>query len=729
METYAYGFPHYGTNREYKKLIEGFWDKKVSEEELRSGLESLERERIDLYQKYVDYFPSGEMTVYDPMLDMAVMLGIYTCENLDQYFYLCRGKNALDLTKWFNTDYHYLVPEISSIPSPSKVRSAKKRFKKLRVQEQGIPYLIGPFTFLKLSKVYEKDKFEQHLLALAEAYAELIQDYDLIHIDEPAFVQDITDHEKELIRRAYKIMNQAHKDIFLFTYYDSVDFLEELYQLPVKGIGLDLIYGSRNLDFILEHGFPDDKILIAGIVDGRRALWRTDIDKAVEMVNELSLYAPDFMISNASPLYHLPITIEGEEQLDSWLLEQLSFARERLYELQLISQVYEGEVEESPEWYTPRDQKYFTVDKQLQRRLKKLQEADFARSTPHTERVKIQKKVLNLPLFPTTTIGSYPQTKEVRKARAGFKSGRVSKQDYDTFVSEKISDLIRFQEDVGLDVLVHGEFERSDMVEFFAQKLNGIATTKNGWVISYGTRGYRPPIIYGDISRSEPMTVKEVAYAQSLTDKPVKGMLTGPVTIIAWSYVRDDIPIHEVAYSIALCHQDEIKDYEKNGIKIIQIDEPAFREKAPLKRRDWAAYFDWAIKAFRLASHAKPETQIHTHMCYSEFSEIIDYIVDMDFDVISIEAARSRADIIQVFSKIEFSRQIGLGVWDVHSPAVPAVSQMEAIVKEVAKVVPIENIWVNPDCGLKTRKWEETIASLKNLVKTAQRLRKKYTSS
>ncbi|MDA2935618.1 5-methyltetrahydropteroyltriglutamate--homocysteine S-methyltransferase [Patescibacteria group bacterium AH-259-L05] len=727
METYAYGFPRLGTNREYKKLIEGFWRGKVSEEELRSGLENLEEGRIALYQKYVDYFPSGEMTLYDPMLDMALMLGIYTCENFDQYFDLCRGKNALELTKWFNTNYHYLVPEISSIPKPSKVRSAKKKFDKLCIQKQGIPYLVGPFTFLKLSKGYEKEKFEQHLISLAHAYTELIKGHDMVHLDEPAFVQDITDHEKELIQRAYEIMNQAHKDIFLFTYYDSVDFLEEVYQLPVKGIGLDLIYGSKNLDFIKEHGFPETKILIAGLVDGRN-VWRTNIEEAVEILNELSLYAPDLMVSNASPLYHLPVTIEGE-QLDPRLLEKLSFAQERLYELQLIGQAYEGELgKEVQAWSSTDDTNYFAVDKKVGHRLKKLQETDFTRSVPYTERVEIQKKVLNLPLFPTTTIGSYPQTKEVRKARAGFKTGRMSKDNYDAFVREKISDLISFQEDSGLDVLVHGEFERSDMVEFFAQKLNGIVTTKNGWIISYGTRGYRPPIIHGDISRQEPMTVKEVTYAQSLTDKPVKGMLTGPVTIIAWSYVRDDIPVDEVAYSIALCHQDEIKDYEENGIQIVQIDEPAFREKAPLKKRDWDIYFDWAVKAFRLASNTKPETQIHTHMCYSEFSEIIDYIVDMDFDVISIEAARSRADIIQVFSKTGFSRQIGLGVWDIHSPAVPRASQMEAIVEEVAKVVPIENIWINPDCGLKTRKWEETKASLKNLVKATQRLRKKYAS-
>jgi len=357
-------------------------------------------------------------------------------------------------------------------------------------------------------------------------------------------------------------------------------------------------------------------------------------------------------------------------------------------------------------------------------KINSLTEKDFIRTPSYKERRKIQEKVLNLPLFPVTTIGSFPQTEEVRRIRLLYKQGKISSATYQTFIKGEIAKCIYIQESIGADVLVHGEFERSDMVEYFAEKLEGITTTGNGWIISYGTRCYRPPIIYGDIKRKEPMTINEIAFAQSLTKKPVKGMLTGPVTIIAWSYVREDIPIKEVAYQLALALREEIKDYEKAGIKIIQIDEPAIREKAPIKKKLWDEYFDWAIKAFRLChSSALPETQIHTHMCYSEFDEIIEYILEMDFDVISIEASRSKGDIIEAFEKVNFDRQIGLGVWDIHSPYVPSVEEMEEIAKRALKVIPKENFWINPDCGLKTRKWEEVIPAIYNLTKLAKKLR------
>ena len=358
-------------------------------------------------------------------------------------------------------------------------------------------------------------------------------------------------------------------------------------------------------------------------------------------------------------------------------------------------------------------------------RIKNLKNEDFVKPYSYLERHKKQKQILNLPLFPTTTIGSFPQDREVRKKRAQFKKGKIDSGEYKKFIKDKITDLIDFQEEMGLDVLVHGEFERTDMVEFFAQKLDGIATTKNGWIISYGTRGYRPPIIYGDISRPGPMTIEEISFAQSLTGKFVKGMMTGPITILAWSYIREDIPIYEVSYQIALCLQDEIKDYEKEDIKIVQIDEPAFREKAPIKRRNWSDYFIWATNSFNLASQSKPETQIHTHMCYSEFGEIIEYIKMMDFDCITIEASRSKGDIIKDFKKVNFKRQVGLGVWDIHSPAVPSCEDMEKIINRALEILPEENFWINPDCGLKTRDWDETKASLTNLIKVARRLRDK----
>ena len=722
MKTYAYGFPSLGKNREYKKLIESYWDKETTESELRDGIDKLEKVRLDTYEKYVDKFPVGEITLYDNMLDTALMLGLYRCETLDDYYNLCNGKNALEMTKWFNTNYHYLVPDFgSSSIAPMFSVSWNKPKQALEQHKRGIPYLIGPFTFLKLSKDIEHGKFGEYLLALADTYRELIEGFDEVHIDEPAFVMELTGEEIKLIVELYKEIGGRGCAINLFTYYDSVDFLEDLYKLPVKAIGLDFINGDGNLEKIKRYGFPKDKTLIAGIVNGRN-VWRTDIKKSLETLKELSRYAKDVVISNASPLYHLPITIRGEG-LDERLLAKLSFAEERLYELKLIARAYEGDEEGIREWN--RKTADFGINDKVRERVRSLKEPDFLRETPHLNRVRKQKEVLDLPLFPVSTIGSFPQTAEVRQKRAGFRAGRVSEEEYRSFIREKISELIKLEDKLGLDVLVHGEFERTDMVEFFAEKLDGIATTKKGWIVSYGTRGYRPPIIYGDISRPIPMTTEEIAFAQSLTGKPVKGMLTGPVTMISWSFVREDIPTSEVAYQIALCLQEEIGDYQRNGIKIVQIDEPAFRERAPIKRRNWDEYFDWATRSFRLSSsQAKPETQIQTHMCYSEFGEIISQIAQMDFDVITIETSRSKGDIIKYFEKADFDRQIGLGVWDIHSPAIPSIDDMREVVTRALKVFPKENFWINPDCGLKTRRWEEVIPSLRNLVDLAKELRK-----
>jgi len=718
METYAYGFPRLGKQREFKKTVENFWDKKISEQELFSRIKEIELQIIDTYKKYVDYYPSFEMTLYDNMLDTALMLGIYEFKDIYNYFSLCRGKNALEMTKWFNTNYHYLVPEIDKNFTSTKFQS---KWNKLESTQDGIAYIIGGFTFLKLSKGYKKEDFKELLIKLVEPYKKNLSQFKKIHIDEPAFVLDLSDEEIKIIKQFYNQIAETGIDIYLFTYYDSVDFLEHLYELPVKAIGLDFIYGKENFDRIKKIGFPDDKTLIAGIVDGRN-VWRSNINQKVEVLKELSKYAKKIMASNASPLYHLPVTIKSETELPKELINMLSFAEERLFELQLIKKMYNGEIAET-DWYKETE---FGKDKKVQERIQNLKEENFIRKVPYSERKKIHSEKLNLPLFPTTTIGSYPQTPEIRNRRKQFKAGEITKEEYRQFIKSEIKKLIELQEDIGLDVLTHGEFERTDMVEFFAQRLNGIATTKQGWVLSYGTRGYRPPIIYGDISRPGPMTTEEILYAQSLTDRPVKGMLTGPVTIIAWSYVRTDVNLKDVAYQIALCLQDEIKDYHKAGIKIVQIDEPAFREKAPLKKRAWHEYFDWAVKAFRLASNVNPEIQIHTHMCYSEFGEIIEYIVNLDFDVISIEASRSKADIVEDFKKVNFDRQIGLGVWDIHSPLVPSIEEMEKVVKKALAILPEENFWINPDCGLKTRKWDEVIPSLKNLVRLAQKLREEF---
>jgi len=658
------------------------------------------------------------MTKYDKMLDTACMLGIYKVKDISEYCELCRGKNALELTKWFNTNYHYLVPDFSQKNDNFSFKQVN--FEDVKKYKKGIPYIIGPFTFLKLSKGISNGKFKSFLLSLSGVYSELLNGLDEIHIDEPAFCLELSGEEIELIKKVYNNFKTSKCKIYLFTYYDSIDFLKELYDLPVYAIGLDFVNGKENINYIKKYGFPDDKVLIAGIVNGRN-IWRTSIKERVEFLKELSSYAKKIIISNASPLYHLPITVKGES-LDKRLIKRIAFAKERLQELKLISMAFEGDWQLADKWNEETGD--FGKNDNVRERIKNLKDEDFQRPYNYTERYRKQKEILNLPLFPTTTIGSFPQDREVRRKRALFRKGKISSDDYNTFVQDRIKDLIKFQKDIGLDVLVHGEFERTDMVEFFAQKLEGIATTENGWIISYGTRCYRPPIIYGDVSRLKPMTIDEIGFAQNQTQKPVKGMLTGPVTILAWSYVREDISIDEVSYQIALCLQDEIRDYEEEGIKIVQIDEPAFREKAPIKKRNWDKYFNWAVKSFNLiVSQAKPETQIHTHMCYSEFGEVIDYILKMDFDVITIEASRSKGDIIEYFQNVDFRRQIGLGVWDIHSPFVPSIEDMARIVKRALKAFPRENFWINPDCGLKTRDWPETNATLRNLVELARQLR------
>ena len=730
MRTYAYGFPRIGKKREYKKAIESFWKGEISEEDLKGRIKDIENERIETYQRYVDRFPVGEITFYDTMLDTALMVGLYKCKNLKEYYNLCRGENALELTKWFNTNYHYLVPEISPSFAPDNFKLTQTsscnyqyvqtgRYNLQVAGKENNPfYFIGPFTFLKLSKGI--GKFREYLLSLGDIYSDLVKDIKEVHIDEPAFTMDLPLEEVNYIKETYKKICTQNKNIYLFTYYDSVDFLKELYELPLKGIGLDFINGKENLDSLRKYGFPKDKTLIAGVVNGRN-IWKTNIREKIEFIKELSNYSNNIIISNASPLYHLPISIKWEK-LDEKLTKRISFAEERLEELKTIADIFNNKREITEEMtFVP-----FGKDIAVQNRIKNLEDKDFRRNIAYDERSKKQKEILSLPLFPTTTIGSFPQTKEVRSMRARYRKGIISSSEYKKFIRKEIKNLIKLQEDTGLDVFVHGEFERTDMVEFFAEKLDGIATTKNGWVLSYGTRIYRPPIIYGDISRRKPMTVEEISFAQSLTKKPVKGMLTGPVTITAWSYVREDIPLSNVAYQIAFCLQDEISDYESKGIKIVQIDEPAFREKAPIKKRNWDNYFKWAVNSFNLiVSKAKPSTQIHTHMCYSEFGEIIEYILKMEFDVITIEASRSKGDIVEYFEKANFKRQIGPGVWDIHSPEVPTVENMEEIIRRALKVFQKENLWINPDCGLKTRDWKETIPSLKNLVYLAKRLREK----
>lgn len=716
MKTYAYGLPRIGINREYKKVVEDFWRNKVDEGKVISILSKIQKQQIEIYTKYVDTFPQGEISFYDPMLDTAILLGIYDPKNLKEYYELCRGPNALEMTKWFNTNYHYLVTDFSEI----KDHSFRANLKNIAIQFKkcSFPQFIGPFTFLKLSKGIDKEDFRDLFITLIDVYREILSNYEQVQIDEPAFVMDLERDEISLIKEGYRLLGDSKCKITLMTYYDSVDFMDDLLSLPVSAIGLDFVHGKASYEYILKRGFPEDKILIAGLVDGRN-VWKNDIAESVNKLKILSERVSRLMVSNAAPLYHLPISIAFEDKMDVDLKKHLSFAQEKLEELKTIKLCFEGQ-KEIPERYTLES---YGRNEEVRKRIASLREEDFVKKVPYQERRKVHNALLNLPLFPTTTIGSYPQTSELREKRRAYREGKISFEEYKEYIRSEIDKVIRFQEDLGLDVLVHGEFERTDMVEFFAQKLSGFASTEHGWVLSYGTRVYRPPIIFGDISRPNPMTLDEIKYAQTKTNRPVKGILTGPVTMLAWSYCREDIPIEDIAYQLALALKDEILDYEREGIKIVQVDEPAFREKAPIKKRDWQRYFNWAVRAFNLATNTSPETQIHTHMCYSEFGEIIEYILKMDFDVISIEASRSRGDIIKYFQNVGFERQIGLGVWDVHSPMVPSVEDMAEIVKRALEVFPKESLWINPDCGLKTRGWEETKAALRNLVELAKKLR------
>jgi 5-methyltetrahydropteroyltriglutamate--homocysteine methyltransferase len=751
MRAIAFGFPKLGEKREFKKLLEDFWKGSIGEKEFREGMERLNLWRAEVYSRSVDLVPSNELSYYDFMLDTALMVGAVPrrfgeYKGLETYFEMARGKDALEMTKWFNTNYHYLVPEIEHDRFSLLVNGPLEDFKFFK--EKGfstVPHLIGPFTFLRMSKALTKkegdiplfeieriedpSRFRDLSESLTEVYLEVLRSLkeagcQRVHLEEPALVLDTEEWHWDIVHSIYSRLS-SELDLAIFTYYESVSDYERYTALPVKALHLDLVHGRENLENIRKYGFPRDKELIAGVINGRQP-WRADLSEKLELLRELSRIAENISLSNSCPLYHLPVTTEPEDSLPEGLKERLAFAKEKLEELKVLKTAFGGDeealrkVEESERLSkTP-----FGENPEVRRRITALTDEDFRRDLPYEEREKIQRDNLRLPLFPTTTIGSFPQTQEVRKMRTAYRTGKISKQEYTEFIRAQIQKVISFQEEVGLDVLVHGEFERTDMVEFFAFKLEGVATTKHGWVLSYGSRVYRPPIIYGDVSRPQPMTLDEILYAQSLTHKPVKGMLTGPVTILNWSYYREDVPKKEIAYQIALALLDEVKDLEKAGIRIIQIDEPAFREGVPLKKKDWQDYFNWAVKAFRLCSKAKPETQIHTHMCYSEFNEIIEYIYQMDFDVISIEASRSKGEIISAFEKFKgWDRQIGIGVYDIHSPAIPTKEEMKSVMERAMKVLPKELLWVNPDCGLKTRRWEEVEPALKNMVEMTGELR------
>ncbi|RMA97114.1 5-methyltetrahydropteroyltriglutamate--homocysteine S-methyltransferase [Hydrogenothermus marinus] len=761
VKTTIFGYPKIGPNRELKKAIESYWKGEISKEEMLKKVEEVDIDRMKrVINADLDYIPSNDFSLYDFVLDVSTMVDMIPKrfrnieDGLDRYFAMARGTKdaiACEMTKWFDTNYHYIVPEIEGAFKLVKNRpldSYKWAKEKLGVETK--PVLVGAFTYLMLSKVYERqegsllmkmvkaeesEKFKPLLFELASVYNQMLRELQeegvkAVQFDEPALVLDLDEDKINALIDAYRIITEGITDIeiFVHTYYESLDHFEKITkELPVSGIGLDFVVNNENLENLKKYGFPEDKKLQAGVISGRDP-WKTDYKQVLNLIEEIKKYVSEdrIILSNAAPLFHLPVSLESEKgHLNEDLLELLSFADERLEEIKTLKQII-NKGKEIPSQTLQEFRDKFK-NEEVQKAIEDIDNHEIKRPHDFKERYKKQIELLGLPRFPTTTIGSFPQTKEVRQMRAKFRKGEISAEEYENFIKEQIKKAIEIQEELELDVFVHGEFERTDMVEFFGQKMDGFAFTKNGWVQSYGTRCVRPPIIYGDVSRPEPMTIKEIVYAQSLTEKPVKGMLTGPVTILNWSFYRKDIPKKDIAYQIAIALRDEVLDLEKAGIKVIQIDEPAFREGLPLKKRKQEEYLNWAVKAFRLTNNTVAETtQIHTHMCYSEFNEIIEWIYAMDSDVISIEASRSKGEIIEAFEKFNYDHGIGVGVYDIHSPRVPPVEEMLEIAERTVQVIDKNLIWINPDCGLKTRGWEETIPALKNMVQVAKILREKY---
>lgn len=736
VKTTVFGYPKIGPQRELKKALESYWSGKISQKKLFDEAENLIINNAKtIVQHGIDIVPSNEFSLYDFILDISVMFNVIPerfksiDDPIDRYFAIARGTSdapASEMTKWFNTNYHYIVPEVDETTEfELKENKPLKEYELLRnsLNIKTKPIITGPITYLYCAKVKEYAYF---LDKLASVYGRLLKELEEsgveeVQIDEPAMVLDLDENKVDAVIECYRKLtsNLSKTKIYVQTYYESLSHYERIvYELPVHGIGFDFVDGAENLENILKFGFPKDKVLIAGIVSGRDP-WKTDFTETLKLIETLTKFTDKIVLSNSCPLFHLPVTLKGEI-LPEEISSLLSFANERLEELALLK----ASINDGKE--LPRQNLSFKfINPLVQEKLSQIDENALDRKPTFKERYEKQMEILKLPLFPTTTIGSFPQTAELRKVRAEFKAGKISREQYEDFVNKEIKKAIEIQEQIGLDVLVHGEFERTDMVEFFAERLQGFAITKNGWVQSYGSRCVRPPIIYGDVWRDKPLILKETLYAQSLTKKPVKGILTGPVTILQWSYPRKDISKKEVAYQIALALQQEVLELEKAGIRIIQIDEPAFREGMPLKKSKIQEYFDWAIKSFRIVTHkVKPETQIHTHMCYSEFNDIIDKIHAMDADVISIEASRSKGEILKAFEHFKYDRGIGIGVYDIHSPRIPGVEEMLEIVKRSIKLIDKKLFWINPDCGLKTRGWQETIPSLKNMVKVAEIMRK-----
>lgn len=738
IQTSNLGFPRLGRKREWKKAIEGYWANKYDLETLHQQLTDLHKENLLLQKNYnLSSIPVGDFSLYDHILDTSLLFNIiperFQGRDIDDdlLFDIARGNKehvASALIKWFNTNYHYIVPEWDNAEPKLNKNVLLERFnyaKSLNVNAH--PVIVGPITFVKLSRGGDQS-FEEKVQTLLPLYKEVLQSLvdagaEYIQIDEPALVTDDSVDYEDITKTAYNYFSEANLGDYLVvqTYFERVN-LSFLNSLPIRGIGLDFVHDHGfNLKQIEDGQFDRTKTLYAGIIDGRN-VWAADIEAKKELIETLQNYTDDLVIQPSSSLLHVPVSLD-DETLDTSIAEGLSFATEKLDELDALKRLFNKDDDQK---YNELKARYERFQNQSFKNL----EYDFdsvrtSRQSAFKERKKAQDARLNLPDLPTTTIGSFPQSQEVRKYRADWKNNRITDEAYKTFLKNEIARWIKIQEDIGLDVLVHGEFERNDMVEFFGEKLQGFLVTKYGWVQSYGSRAVKPPVIYGDVKWTEPLTVKETLYAQSLTDKPVKGMLTGPVTILNWSFERVDLPREEVQDQIALAINEEVLALESEGIQIIQVDEPALREGLPLRSEYHADYLDKAVRSFKLStSSVADETQIHTHMCYSQFGQIIHAIYDLDADVISIETSRSHGDLIQDFEDITYDLGIGLGVYDIHSPRIPTESEITAAINRALQEIDRSLFWVNPDCGLKTRKEDEVKEALSVLVNSVDKLRK-----
>lgn len=758
MQTHNLGYPRIGSNRQLKKACEQYWSGKISVEELIETGKSIRQHNWQLQKDAgIDLIPSNDFSFYDQMLDMSLTVGAIperydevskSKTELDLYFAMARGyqKNFLDITamemtKWFDTNYHYIVPEFRK-DQQFELRSTKIHSEFTEAKNAGIttkPVIIGAVSYLLLGKEKEAgfDRLDliENLLPVYIDILKKLEDegVEWVQFDEPCLALDLSDKAKEAFKYVYAEIKKQfpHLKTIITSYFEGLkDNLQLAVSLPVCALHIDLVRCAEQLDEVL-NSLPENLTLSLGVVDGRN-VWKNDLRQSLTLIYKaVSKIGPErIFIAPSCSLLHSPCDLDFETRLNPEIKRWLSFAKQKINEVVTLKELVEEKKAALEKLkINQRDLDSRKVSKlihqdKVKQRVKAITESDAKRQNIFAVRKDKQHKALNLPLFPTTTIGSFPQTAEVRKCRAKLKKGEITEEQYNNFVKDETEKAIRWQEEIGLDVLVHGEFERNDMVEYFGEQLEGFVFTKSGWVQSYGSRCVKPPIIFGDVHRPKAMTVAWSAYAQSLTRKPVKGMLTGPVTILQWSFVRNDQPRAQTCEQIALAMRDEVTDLENAGIKIIQIDEPAIREGLPLRKSDWQRYLQWAVRAFRISSSGvKDETQIHTHMCYSEFNDIIHNIADMDADVITIECSRSQMELLDAFADFKYPNEIGPGVYDIHSPRVPSAAEIVNLLKKAKAVIPADQLWVNPDCGLKTRHWEETRKALIEMVGAATEMR------